>query len=337
MSFNSIFWLYSGIIFSILFTFLLIFIYKKYFKTLTDLISLNLIPKIITEGIFKIQKVNLVITFFILVLFFVSLSGPQWGIQPQEVKTYGVDIIFIIDVSKSMLTEDLIPNRLEFAKRTARLLLEKFQTNRVGIITFAGMAFYHCPLTNDLQAAKDLLDIIDTDIVPYPGTKIGAALKEALRVLKETSKTTKVIVLFTDGEDHDSYSKEITKELKENNIIVYTVGVGTPEGKLIPIKDKDGRIIDYKKDKQGNIITSKLNEALLYEIAEETSGRYFSSNYGEFSIATEIVSEISGLKKSETKSKILKIYVNRYYYFVYLIIILIFIEIFIPKKWLVKL
>ncbi|MEN3013865.1 MAG: VWA domain-containing protein [Endomicrobiia bacterium] len=337
MNFQNNFWLYTGIICLPLLFIFLILIYRRYYKTLNSIISLNLINKIIFEGTFKVQKINLFIVFLIFVLFFISLSGPQWGVKPQEIKTYGVDIIFIIDVSKSMLTEDVSPNRLEFVKRTARLLLEKIETNRVGIITFAGTAFYHCPITNDLQAAKDLLEIIDTDIVPYPGTKIGLALQEALRVLKEISKSTKVLVMFTDGEDHDSYSKELIKELKENNIIVYTVGAGTPEGKPIPIRDKYGKIIDYKKDKKGNIVTSKLNESLLYEIAEETSGRYFSSNYGEMGIASEISSEISNLKKSELKSKIFRVYINRYHYFVYLIIILILIEIFIPKRWLIKL
>ncbi|MCS7231261.1 MAG: VWA domain-containing protein [Elusimicrobiota bacterium] len=337
MSFNKIYWLYLGVVLIPLLAVFFISIYKKYFKLLSNLISLNLISKVITEGVFKIQKINLLLIFIILILFFVSLSEPQWGIQPQEIKTYGVDIIFIFDVSKSMLTEDITPNRLEFAKRVAKLLLEKLDTHRVGIITFAGVAFYHCPLTNDLQAVKEFLEIIDTDIVPYPGTKIAFALKEAIRGFKEIEKSIKTVILFTDGEDHDSYSKDIAKELKENNIIVYTIGIGTPEGKPIPIRDNFGRIIDYKKDKYGNIVTSKLNEPLLYEISEETSGRYFSSNYGEFSIATEIASEISNLKKSELKSKVLKIYKNRYHYFVYLIILLILLEIFLPKKWLVKL
>lgn len=313
-----------------------VFLYKKYRKTLLLLFSYNIIPKVITDGVLKIQKIQIFVYSLVLLLFLLALSGPQWGIKPQEVKTYGVDVILAIDVSKSMLTEDITPNRLEFVKRTSQILLEKISTNRVGIVTFAGIAFYHCPLTNDIQAAKDLLSVIDTDIVPYPGTKIGMALDEAIRVLKQTGKTTKVIVLFTDGEDHDSEPLSFAEEAKKENIIIYTVGVGTPEGKPIPIRDPSGMIVDYKKDKQGNIITSKLNEELLYQIAERTSGRYFSSMYGEYGIADSIASELSNLKKSEIKSRYYHLYINRYYYFVYAIILLIIIDIFVPKEFWVK-
>ncbi|MCX7716296.1 MAG: VWA domain-containing protein, partial [Endomicrobia bacterium] len=217
------------------------------------------------------------------------------------------------------------------------LLLERIDTNRVGIITFAGIAFYHCPLTIDLSAAKDLLSIIDTEIVPYPGTKIGLALQEAIRVLQHTGRTAKIVVLFTDGEDHDSSPLDFAEEAKKLGIVVYTVGVGTPEGKPIPLRDNTGKIVDYKKDKEGNIVTSKLNEQLLYDIAEITNGRYFHSSYGEFGIAEGIVSELSSMRKTELKSKIYHLYKNRYHYFVYIIILLILIDIFLPKKWYVKL
>lgn len=312
---------------------LIIFVYKKYKKVITSFFDLNLIQKIIIPRLFKIKKISFLIQTLIFGLFLFVLSGPQWGLKPQEVKTYGVDIILAIDVSKSMLTEDVVPNRLEFAKRTAEILLDRLGPNRVGIITFAGVAFYHCPLTYDIVSAKDFLSIIDTEIVPYPGTKIGLVLEESLRVLKQQGQSSKLVILFTDGEDHDSYSPSILEEFKKNNIIIYTIGVGTPEGKPIAIRDTQGRIVDYKKDKQGNIITSKLNEKLLYEISEKTNGRYFSLNYGELGIAQQIVEEISKMKHSELKSKVYNIYTNRYHYFVYIIIILFLIEIFVPKSW----
>lgn len=337
MNFASIIWLYILPIFAIIAIILLIVVYKNYYTCVTQLFSLTTIPKIVVPGLFKIQKVKLLITFIILVLFFIALSGPQWGIKPQQVTTYGVDMIVAIDTSKSMLTEDVTPNRLEFVKRTVQLLLDRVETHRVGIITFAGIAFYHCPLTIDISAAKELVSIIDTDIIPYPGTKIAAALQEALRVFKQTAKTSKVIILFTDGEDHDSSPLSVAEEAKKEEIVIYTVGVGTPEGKPIPIRDTTGKIVDYKKDKQGNIVTSKLNEELLYEIAQITNGRYFSSSYGEFGIAEGILNEISNMKKSETKTKVYNLYKNRYHYFVYLIILLMLIEIFIPKQWYTKL
>lgn len=336
MTFAHISWLYIGIFILPVFLVISIFAYRKYYSSLTHIFSIQLLQKISVNGVTKIKKVQLFIYFIIFVLFIISLSGPQWGVKPQEVKTYGVDLILIIDTSKSMLAEDVPPNRIEFVKRCCQVLLNRIAAHRVGIITFAGIAFYHCPLTTDLYTAKELLSIIDTDIVPYPGTKIGFALQEALRVLRQTGKTTKVVVLFTDAEDHDSYSESILNELIKEKIIVYTVGVGTPEGRPIPIRDASGNIVDYKKDKQGNIVTTKLNEQLLYEIAEKTGGRYFSYSYGELGIADGILNELESLKKTKLKSKIYYIYTNRYYYFVYLLIILFLAEIFVPKIWWVK-
>jgi Ca-activated chloride channel family protein len=336
MKFANITWLYLMIVLVPIWLTILVFVYKKYVKNITALFSLNLVSKLIIPGLFKIQKVMLLLWFLIFCLFLFVLSGPQWGIVPKEVKTYGVDIVFAVDVSKSMLTEDVVPNRLEFAKRTMELILDRIETHRVGIITFAGIAYYLCPLTIDLTAVKDYLSIIDTEVVPYPGTKIGLALEEAVRVLKEQSQGTKVVVLFSDGENHDSYAESIVEEAKKNGIIIYTVGIGTPEGRPIPIRDPQGNIIDYKKDKQGNVVISRLNEQLLYEIAEKTSGRYFSSNYGELGVAQQIINEIASLKQSELKSKVYNIYTNRYHYFVYIIILLVLLEIFVPKHWWVK-
>lgn len=336
MNFANIKFLYSLFIFLPLIIVAFVLLYKRYRKVLLNLFNYNMLPVVINNGVFKIQKVQLFIYTLIIILFFIALSGPQWGIKPQEIKTYGLDLVLCIDVSKSMLTEDVTPNRLEFVKRVSQMLLEKISTNRVGIITFAGIAFYHCPLTNDLQSVKDFLSIIDTDIVPYPGTKIGLALQEAIKVLQQTGKTTKVVVLFTDGEDHNSEPLSFAEEAKKEGIIIYTVGVGTIEGKPIPIRDNSGMIIDYKKDKQGNIVTSKLNEKLLYQIAEKTSGRYFSPSYSEFGIVDGIVTELSNLKKSEIKSKYYHLYINRYHYFVYIIILLILIEIFVPKNFWIK-
>ncbi len=336
MNFVNKFWLCSIFILIPLWILIVFFAYRKYRKVVDTFFSSNLTSKIIFPGLFKIKKISFLTQILIFGLFLFVLSGPQWGIKPQQVKSYGVDVILAIDVSKSMLTEDVLPNRLEFVKHTCKILLNRIGANRVGVITFAGIAFYHCPITNDIASIDDFLSIIDTDIVAYPGTKIAAVLEESLRVLKESGKGIKVLILFTDGEDHQSYYASVLDEFKKNNIIVYTVGVGTKEGKPIAIRDEKGNIVDYKRDKQGNIITSRLNEELLYEIAEKTSGRYFSLNYGELAIVEQLVEEISKLKNYETKLKVYNIYVNRYHYFVYLILILMLAEIFIPKSWLLK-
>ena len=336
MKFANIVWIYLMIVLVPIWLVVLFFVYKKYVQNVNNLFSLNLVSKLTIPGLFKVQKVLLFFYFLVFALFLFVLSSPQWGLVPKEVKTYGVDLVFIVDVSKSMLTEDVVPNRLEFVKRTIEFMLDRIETHRVGIIVFAGIAYYLCPLTVDHTAVKEYLSIIDTDIVTYPGTKIGLALQEAVRVLKEQSQGTKVVVLFSDGEDHDSYASSIAEEAKKDGIIVYTVGVGTPEGRPIPIRDSQGNIVDYKKDKQGNIVVSRLNEQLMYEIAEKTSGRYFSSNYGELGVAQQLINEISSLKQSEIKSKVYNIYTHKYHYFVYIIILILLLEIFLPKSWWLK-
>lgn len=315
----------------------LVYSYKKYKNVLTSFLNISLFEKILHKDILKIKKVIDVIIFLVITFFLISLSGPQWGLSPQEVKTKGVDIIFAIDVSKSMLAEDVSPNRLEFTKQVIKLILDRLENSRVGIITFAGIAFYQCPLTLDIQAAKYFLNSIDTDTVPYPGTKIGDCLEETLRVFKQYGGSTKILVLFSDGEDHNSAVESYVNELKKMDIIVYTIGVGTPEGRPIPIRDNTGTIVDYKKDKKGNIVTSKLNESLLSFIAKETLGKYYSLSDNNLLVVKNLLNDIDSLKKGEIKSKIFNLYKNRYHYFVYIIIILLLTEIFVPSDWLSKL
>ncbi len=335
MKFVYPFYLYLLAVLVPLFIVVAIKIYKKYKRIITVFINLKLLNHICSvPQILKVYKVQLLISIFILAIFLFSLSSPQWGIVPQEVKTHGVDVIIGIDTSKSMLAEDITPNRLEFTKKIINVLLDRLQGNRVGIITFAGIAFYQCPLTLDIDAAKYLLSVIDTDIVPYPGTKIGDCIAETIRVLKDQPhKGGKILIIFTDGEDHDSSPVQLAQEARKNGIVIYTVGVGTPEGRPIPIRDNAGNIVDYKKDKSGNIVTSKLNEELLTQIANITNGRYYSLTYGELGIVEQLYDEIANTQKVELKSKIYNLYKNRYHYFVYILIFLFLIEIFVPPKW----
>ncbi|MFQ3676045.1 MAG: VWA domain-containing protein, partial [Endomicrobiia bacterium] len=295
-----------------------------------------LFEKILHKDILKIKKIDNIIILLIVIFFLISLSGPQWGLAPQEVKSKGADIIIGIDVSKSMLVEDVLPNRLEFTKKVIRLLLDRIEGSRVGIITFAGIAFYQCPLTVDISAAKYFLNFIDTDIVPYPGTKIGECLSETLRVFKQYGSSTKILVLFSDGEDHDSSVEYYAEELRKNGVVVFTVGVGTPEGRPIAIRDARGTIIDYKKDKKGNIVTSRLNEKLLSSIAEKTLGKYYALSDNNLFILESLVRELNMVKKGELKSKVFNLYKNRYHYFVYILLFLFFIEIFVPMSWVAK-
>lgn len=314
----------------------LVYNYRKYKNALYSFTGRILVEKIVCPSVLKIYKVKNILVFLIFLLFLISLSGPQWGIVPQEVKAKGVDVIIGVDVSRSMLTEDVLPNRLGLTKSVIELLLNRLEGNRVGIITFAGIAFYQCPLTVDIKAAKYMLSFLDTDTVPYPGTKVGDCIAETLRVFKKYGGMSKVLLLFTDGEDHNSEIDIYLNEAKKNNIIIHTVGVGTPQGRPIPIRDANGIIVDYKKDRRGNIVTSKLNEQLLIKISQETGGKYFSLASNNLMVVDYLLGEINSYKKSDLKSNVYKLYKNRYYYFVYLLIFLFLLEIFLPDRWWAK-
>jgi Ca-activated chloride channel homolog len=232
-----------------------------------------------------------------------ALARPQWGTRLETIRRHGVDIVAALDTSYSMNTEDVAPNRLLKAKSEIRTLLAKLRGDRIGLVSFAGSAVVLCPLTLDYGAAALFLDTAVTGIVPDPGTSLAAAIDTATSAFITKERKYKVLILFTDGEDLAGQVGEAVEKAKSAGVIIYAVGIGTPQGKPVPIRDEKGDIVEYRKDPSGQVVISCLDERSLAEIASQTGGRYFRQTNSEDEIET-LYSDISGLEKKEMESRL---------------------------------
>jgi Ca-activated chloride channel family protein len=199
----------------------------------------------------------------------------------------GTDIVIALDTSYSMLAEDVRPNRIKQARYEIRRLIDSLQGDRVALVAFSGRSFVQCPLTSDYAAAKTLLEYIDIGIIPEPGSDIGGAILGSLSLLERGSDATgesQVIILFTDGEDLSGNIDDGIKKAKERDVRIFTVGIGTSGGELIPIRDADGNIESYKKDRKNNIVKTSLDEEILSDIAMETRGTFLRTASGEVDV-----------------------------------------------------
>ena len=210
------------------------------------------------------KTVLLVIVFSVLVF---ALADPQIGTKLEEVKREGIDIFIALDVSKSMLAEDVAPNRFEKAKHEISEFIERLQGDRVGLIVFSGLAFVQCPLTLDYGAANLFLDDVYIGVVPQPGTAISEAIKTAQRSFVSKELKHKALIIITDGEDHEGAALEVAQEAAKEGIKIYTIGIGSPQGAPIPEFDRHGNRVGYKKDREGRVVTTKLDIPSLEKIA----------------------------------------------------------------------
>jgi len=277
------------------------------------------------------RNLKYVLIIFSYIFFVIALSNPQIGKKLEEYTRRGVDIMVALDVSVSMLAEDIKPNRLEKAKHEVGQLIDLLEGDRIGLIAFAGIAHVQCPLTLDYSAAKLFLNILDTDIIPQPGTAMGDAIKRAIPAFNSEERKHKVLILITDGEDHESDPLEVAKEAEKEGIIIYTVGIGSAQGVPIPIYNKYGNQTGFKKDRKGNVVTTKLDVLTLQKIAYQTGGKYYLASSGEAEL-DEIYAEISEMEQKELVSKRFSQYEDRFQIFLALGLVLILLEIIIPEK-----
>lgn len=282
-------------------------------KRLERLIAPALLP-MLTENF---SRSKAILRSLLLVAFFafgvLALSRPQWGTRAETVRRKGVDVIIALDTSYSMNAEDIVPSRLARAKREVRSLIARLRGDRVGIVSFAGDALVLCPLTLDYGAATLFLDVANTENVPEPGTSLASAIITADSAFVAREKKFKVLVIVTDGEDLGGQLDEAIAKAKEAGIVIYTIGVGTPEGRPIPVRDTKGDIVEYRRDPGGQVVISSLNERSLARIATETGGRYFRAAASENELG-EIYGEISGLDKKEFESKLVQNFEDRFQY-----------------------
>jgi Ca-activated chloride channel family protein len=247
---------------------------------------------------------------FFLVL---ALARPQWGQGADEVVARGVDVFLVLDTSFSMDATDVAPSRLERARYIADELMNRLRGNRIGLIVFSGSAFTQCPLTLDYGAAKIFLDKVTTGVVPEPGTDIVRALEAAERGFAAESSQFKVVVLLTDGEQNDGNAVKAAEAARERGILIHTVGVGTPGGEPIPVRNERGEVADYVRDESGQPVLSRLDEETLSRIALTTGGKYFRISERDSEIE-EIASLVSGMEGAELESKLFRRFQERYYW-----------------------
>lgn len=281
--------------------------------------STGLSSQIIKWSIFSIF-------FFFLVL---SLVRPQFGVKMEMIERQGIDIIVALDISQSMFAEDIAPNRIERAKHEISKLIDCLKGDRIGLVIFAGESYVQCPLTLDYGAAKMFLDAVNPGWVQIQGTAISEAVKQASEAFKSKSHKHKVLILISDGEDQEGNAVEAAKAATAEGVIIYTIGIGSEDGVPIPISRGNGNII-YKKDKNGNLVMTKLNPLILEKIAVEGKGKYFhADNNLELS---RIMNEISRMEKKDLGTAHLAIYEDRYQIFLFIALLFIVIEFFIPER-----
>ncbi len=261
----------------------------------------------------------------------VGLANPQIGTRMEEVKQEGVDIFIALDVSLSMKAEDIKPNRLEKAKFEIRNLIQRLKGDRIGLIVFAGEAFTQFPLTTDYGAAGLFLDAVDVDAVPVPGTNIGAAMDRALESFDFTVPTTKVLVVITDGENTEGDEIAEAEDVGKKNVLVYTIGMGSPAGAPIPIYNAAGTQIDFKRDRMGNVVVSKLDEQGLQKIADLGRGQFFLGTNSQDEL-DDIYKSINALQKNEIGVKQFTDYVSRFQPFVLAAVLLLIAEVFLSES-----
>ena len=250
-----------------------------------------------------------------LLLFGIGLARPQWGFAWREIKRTGLDIVVAVDASRSMLATDLKPNRLQQAKWGIRDMLAQLRGDRVGLVVFSGVSYLQCPLTADYAAVMMYVNDLNVGLVPRGGTAIAEALKTAANSFDEKSGADRLIVLITDGEDTLADPLELVPMLKEKNIKVFAIGVGSPEGELIPVTDEGGRE-NFLRDRSGNIVKSSLNENMLQRLALSTGGAYLRAAPGQFGFERLVQQEWSKLRPAEGETQRLKMWEDRAGWFI---------------------
>lgn len=261
----------------------------------------------------------------------VALARLQFGTHMELLQREGIDIIVALDVSKSMLARDMKPNRLDKARQEIRSIIDRLKGDRIGLVAFAGEAFVQCPLTLDYSAARFLLGAMDNSSVSVQGTSISSAIDRATKAFDQKQRQHKVLLLLTDGEDHREGALSMAEEARKAGVKIYTVGIGSVAGEPIPILDRTGKQVGFKKDADGEVIVSRLDEMTLQKISLATGGKYYHATAGEMEL-DRIFDEISQMEKKELEGTLVTRYDDRFQWPLLLVIVLLVGEFFLPER-----
>ncbi len=278
----------------------------------------------------------LILTLCILFLIF-GLVNPKIGTELETVKREGIDIVFVVDVSKSMLAEDIAPNRLEKSKRLVSAIINQLVSDRVGIIAYAAQAIPQLPITTDYGAAKMFLQSLNTDMLSSQGTAVDSALDLSRTYFNDEDQTNRVVFLISDGEDHSDEAEKAAIRANELGVKIFTFGVGTESGAPIPIK-RNGIVETYKKDLEGNVVITKKNPAILKAISEVSNGAYYDGN--DTDLVLDFVEQtLKEMDKKEFEAKKFVSYKDQFQIFLLIAFVLLLLEVFIfetKTRWVQK-
>ncbi len=275
--------------------------------------------------------------FFSLAVIFALLAAarPQFGTRLEEIKREGIDLVIALDLSNSMYAEDVKPNRLLKAKYEIRKLIEMLQGDRVALVVFGGEAYLQCPLTLDYEAFLMLLNAVDPTSVPVQGTAIAKAIETGTKAFVQGELTHKVMLLITDGEDHEGDPETAAEAARAEGIKIYTVGIGSPAGVPVPQYDANGNKVGLMKDRQGNMVTTRLDEETLQRVALATDGKYYPARPGQAELEA-ITNQIAGMDKKELDAKKFTQYEDRFQYPLGLAIGLAVLAALLPQRRKIK-
>lgn len=307
------------------------FMLRRRERRLTALISAKLLPQLSQGFSMKARRKKASFWLLAALLLLLALARPQWGFHWEEFRQRSLDIIVLLDSSKSMLAQDIKPSRLQQAKWAVSDLVKELRGDRIGLIPFAGSSFLQCPLTIDYPAFLMTLDDVYAGIIPRGGTAIAQALQAAMDSFEKTDQADKVIILISDGEDHEGDVESVIKRLKEEKIKVFAIGVGSLEGELIPSPDPAGQG-PFLKDRANQVVKSSLRESVLEQVALETGGAYVRSAPGDFGLERIYQKGIAPLQREDRDSKMLKVHEDRFAWFLAAAFLILIIEAAIPER-----
>lgn len=259
----------------------------------------------------------------------VALARPQFGSKLKTEKRKGVELIIALDVSNSMMAEDIEPNRLERAKRAISRLVDNLNNDKIGLIVFAGDAYTQLPITTDYASAKLFLNAVNTGFVPRQGTAIGTAINLAVNSFSPQFAGNKAIIIITDGENHEDDAIGAATSAAEQGIIVHTIGMGLPQGAPIPVYANGQK--SFRKDKDGQVVVTKLDEAMLQQIAAAGNGIYVRSNNAQVGLNT-LFNEINKMEEAEVESKVYSEYEDQYQWFIALALLLLLADFLLLER-----
>jgi Ca-activated chloride channel homolog len=309
-----------------------VFLYNQYWKKKKqqEFGDLDLIKKLSPEkSIFKPLLKFVVICLAILCLI-IGLVNPKIGSRVENIKREGIDIVFAIDVSKSMLCEDIAPNRLEKSKQLVSQIMAKLGDDRIGIIAYAGSAYPVLPITTDFNSAKMMLQSMNTDMLSSVGTSLVEAINLTQTFFEKENKTSKLLIMITDGEDHTEGSDEVANEAKKLDLKIITIGIGTENGGPIPLKE-NGILQGYKNDKQGNQVTTKMNSDILKKIGKSTNGGYIDGKNTK-EVVEFVDNELNKIQKTAFASTQMTNYQAQFQWFLGMAFFLLLLDVFFLER-----